>query len=80
MTSRFSLLLSAAVVSFCLVASPVAFAQDKMSNDGMKKTDTMSKDGMSKDGMKKDDAMTKDGMKKDGAMAKDGMKKDEMKK
>ena len=71
MTSRFSLSLAAAIVSFGLVAAPAAFAQDKMSNDGMKKTDTMSKDGM-----KKDDAMTKDGMKKDDAMAKDSMKKD----
>jgi pentapeptide MXKDX repeat protein len=75
-TSRFSLGVSAALVSLSLAFAPAAFAQDKMGNDAMKK-DSMSKDSMSKDGMKKDDAMKKDdGMKKDDAMKKDdGMKK-----
>lgn len=73
--TRIALGTAAAVLSLGLAFAPAAFAQDKMSKDGMKKEDSMSKDGM-----KKDDAMAKDGMKKDDAMAKDGMKKDEMKK
>ena len=85
-SSRICVLTSAIVVSLGLVSAPTAFAQDKMSKDGMKKDDAMSKDGMkkdeamSKDSMKKDDAMSKDGMKKDEAMSKDNMKKDETKK
>ena len=53
-TSRIALGTAAAVLSLGLAFAPAAFAQDKMSKDGMKKEDTMSKDGMKKDdGMKK---------------------------
>jgi pentapeptide MXKDX repeat protein len=72
-TARIALGTTAAILSLGLAFAPAAFAQDKMSKDGMKKEDTMSKDGMKKD------TMSKDGMKKD-TMSKDGMKKDEMKK
>lgn len=74
MIFRIPPLVSAAIILFSLVAAPAAFAQDKMSKDGMKKEDTMSKDGMKKD------TMSKDGMKKEDTMSKDGMKKDNMKK
>jgi pentapeptide MXKDX repeat protein len=73
-TTRIALGTAAAFVSLGLVFAPAAFAQDKMSKDGMKKEDTMSKDGMKKDATKGDS------MKKGDAMSKDGMKKDEMKK
>ena len=67
MTKRIARALTAATLSLGLGLAPAAFAQDKMSKDGMKK------DAMSQDGMKKD-AMSKDGMKKD-SVSKDGMKK-----
>jgi len=76
---------SAVALTFGLMLTPAAFAQDKtgtMGNDTTSK-DAMSKGTMSKDTMKKDtmgkDAMSKDAMGKD-TMAKDSMKKDEMKK
>ena len=73
--NRFTLGISAAIVTLGLIAAPAAFAQDKMSKDtGMTKSSTMSKDHMSKDAMSKD-SMSKDSMKKH-----DGMKKDDMKK
>ncbi len=74
-TPRLALGAAAAILSVGLTVAPAAFAQDKMSKDGMKKEDSMSKDGM-----KKHDSMSKDGMKKGDAMSKEGMKKDEMKK
>jgi pentapeptide MXKDX repeat protein len=76
-STRFSLGISAAVVSLALAFAPAAFAADNdtMSKDGMKK-DTMSKDSMSKDSMGKD-SMKKDTMSKD-TMSKDSMKKDTM--
>jgi pentapeptide MXKDX repeat protein len=80
MTKKLRALLSISALAFAVgIASPAAFAQDKMGKDGMAK-DSMSKDAMSKDGMKKDDAMSKDGMKKHDTMSKDGMAKDGMKK
>jgi pentapeptide MXKDX repeat protein len=73
--SRVLLLASAVITSLGAASAPVAFAQDKMSHDTMKKDDAMSHDTM-----KKDDAMAHDAMNKDDAMSKDAMKKDEMKK
>jgi pentapeptide MXKDX repeat protein len=74
-SSRALLLAFAVIISLGAASAPVAFAQDKMSKDTMKKDDAMSHDAM-----KKDDAMSHDGMKKDDAMSKDAMKKDEAKK
>lgn len=45
---RAPLLISALVFSLGLASAPAAFAQDKMSKDGMKKDGAMSKDGMKK--------------------------------
>jgi len=73
--SRVLLLASAVIISLGAGSASVAFTQDKMSHDTMKKDDAMSHDAM-----KKDSAMSHDAMKKDDAMSKDGMKKDEMKK
>jgi pentapeptide MXKDX repeat protein len=73
--SRVLLLASAVIISLGAASAPVAFAQDKMSHDTMKKDDAMSHDTM-----KKDDAMAHDAMNKDDAMSKDATKKDEMKK
>jgi pentapeptide MXKDX repeat protein len=77
--TRFTLGISAAVLSVGLALAPPALAQDKMGKDDMKK-DTMSKDGMKKDSMSKDnmskDSMSKDSMSKD-SMSKGGMKKDD---
>jgi pentapeptide MXKDX repeat protein len=73
--SRVLLLASAVIISLGAASAPVAFAQDKMSHDTMKKDDAMSHDTM-----KKDDAKSHDTMKKDDAMSHDAMKKDEMKK
>ena len=73
--SRVLLLASAVIISLGAASAPVAFAQDKMSHDTMKKDDAMSHDTM-----KKDDAMAHDAMNKDDGMSKDAMKKDEMKK
>jgi pentapeptide MXKDX repeat protein len=85
LSSRTSRAVSAVALTFGLMLTPAAFAQDKtgtMGNDTTSK-DTMKKDTMKKDTMKKDtmgkDAMSKDAMGKD-TMAKDSMKKDEMKK
>ena len=72
--SRVLLLASAVIISLGAASAPVAFAQDKMSHDTMKKDDAMSHT------MKKDDAMAHDAMNKDDGMSKDAMKKDEMKK
>jgi pentapeptide MXKDX repeat protein len=72
--SRVLLLASAVIISLGAASAPVAFAQDKMSRDTMKKDDAMSHT------MKKDDAMAHDAMNKDDGMSKDAMKKDEMKK
>ena len=73
--SRVLLLASAVIISLGAASAPVAFAQDKMSHDTMKKDDAMSHDTM-----KKDDAMAHDAMNKGDTMSKDAMKKDEMKK
>jgi pentapeptide MXKDX repeat protein len=74
-SSRTSRAVSAVALTFGLMLTPAAFAQDK--------TGTMGKDTTIKDTMKKDtmgkDAMSKDAMGND-TMAKDSMKKDEMKK
>jgi pentapeptide MXKDX repeat protein len=71
---------SAVALTFGLMLTPAAFAQDKTGTMG---NDTTSKDAMSNGTMSKDtmgkDAMSKDAMGKD-TMAKDSMKKDEMKK
>jgi pentapeptide MXKDX repeat protein len=71
---------STVALTFGLMLTPAAFAQDKTGTMGK---DTTNKDAMSKDTMKKDtmgkDAMSKDAMGQD-TMAKDSMKKDEMKK
>jgi pentapeptide MXKDX repeat protein len=79
-SSRTSRAVSAIALTFGLMLTPGAFAQDKKETMGK---DTMSKDAMKKDAMNKDtmgkDAMSKDAMGKD-TMAKDGMKKDEVKK
>jgi pentapeptide MXKDX repeat protein len=79
-SSRTSRAVSAIALTFGLMLTPGAFAQDKKDTMGK---DTMSKDAMKKDAMNKDtmgkDAMSKDAMGKD-TMAKDGMKKDEVKK
>ena len=78
MTKNLRALLSISTLALAVgLASPAAFAQDKMGkDDGMMKKDTMSKDGMKKDTMSKDDGMKKDTMSKD-TMSKDGMKKDD---
>jgi pentapeptide MXKDX repeat protein len=80
LSSRTSRAVSAVALTFGLMLTPAAFAQDKTGTMG---NDTTSKDAMSKDTMKKDtmgkDAMSKDAMGQD-TMAKDSMKKDEMKK
>jgi pentapeptide MXKDX repeat protein len=73
--SRVLLLASAVIIALGAASAPVAFAQDKMSHDTMKKDDAMSHDAM-----KKDSAMSHDTMKKDSAMSHDAMKKDEVKK
>jgi pentapeptide MXKDX repeat protein len=73
--SRVLLLASAVIIPLGAASAPVAFAQDKMSHDTMKKDDAMSHDTV-----KKDNAMSHDAMKKDDAMSKDAMKKDEAKK
>ena len=73
--SRVLLLASAVIIPLGVASAPVAFAQDKMSHDTMKKDDAMSHDSM-----KKDNAMSHDTMKKDDAMSHDAMKKDEAKK
>ena len=74
-SSRALLLVSAVIISLGAASAPVAFAQDKMSHDTMKKDDAMSHDTM-----KKDDAMSHDTMKKDGAMSHDAIKKNDVKK
>ena len=74
-SSRALLLVSAVIISLGAASASVAFAQDKMSHDTMKKDDAMSHDTM-----KKDDAMSHDTMKKDGAMSHDAIKKNEVKK
>jgi pentapeptide MXKDX repeat protein len=55
MTKNLLALLSISDLAFSvgLASAPAAFAQHKMSKDGMKKHDAMAKDGMTKDGMKK---------------------------
>ncbi len=70
--TRIPLAVFASVVAFGL-ATPAAFAGDKM-GDGMKK-ETMSKDGMKKDSMSREDGMKKDAMSKDGMKKDDGMMK-----
>jgi pentapeptide MXKDX repeat protein len=84
-SSRTSRAVSTVALTFGLMLTPAAFAQDKTGTMGKGTTskDAMSKDTMKKDTMKKDtmgnDAMSKDAMGND-TMAKDSMKKDEMKK
>jgi len=73
--SRVLLLASAVIIPLGAASAPVAFAQDKMSHDTMKKDDAMSHESV-----KKDNGMSHDIMKKDDAMSKDAMKKDEAKK
>jgi len=85
LSSRTSRAVSAVALTFGLMLTPAAFAQDKTGTMGKDTTikDTMKKDTMGKDAMSKDamgkDAMSKDAMGND-TMAKDSMKKDEMKK
>ena len=71
--SRVLLLASAVIISLGAASASVAFAQDKMSHDTMKKD-------MTHDALRKDEAMSHDAMKKDDAMSHDAMKKDEAKK
>jgi pentapeptide MXKDX repeat protein len=84
-SSRTSRAVSAVALTFGLMLTPAAFAQDKTGTMGKDTTikDTMKKDTMGKDAISKDamgkDAMSKDAMGND-TMAKDSMKKDEMKK
>jgi pentapeptide MXKDX repeat protein len=52
-TSRVLLPASAVIISLGAASASVAFAQDKMSHDSMKKDDAMSKDAMEKDEAKK---------------------------
>ena len=51
--SRVLLLASAVIIPLGAASAPVAFAQDKMSHDTMKKDDAMSHDAMKKDEAKK---------------------------
>ena len=74
-SSRALLLAFAVIISLGAASASVAFAQDKMSHDTMKKDDALSHDAM-----RKDEAMSHDAMKKDDAMSHDAMKKDEAKK
>jgi pentapeptide MXKDX repeat protein len=60
--SRVLLIASAFIIPLGAASAPVAFAQDKMSHDTMKKDDATSHDAM-----KKDEAMSHDAMKKDEA-------------
>ncbi len=50
-TGKIAAIVTAAALG--LGVASLSYAQDKMSKDGMAKTDTMSKDGMAKDTMKK---------------------------